>query len=71
MKVDYEEQYKRKKIKTEFGYALMWLFTIILICFFPMFLQMKVSLLHVLLSISAAVGLVIKLVKGVKMLKSK
>jgi hypothetical protein len=63
--IDYEKQHKIKKRNAEFGYALVWLFALLLVLFLPIWLQMGTSIFQFALAAGAVVGMIIKIYKGV------
>jgi hypothetical protein len=64
--IDYEKQHKIKKRNAEFGYALVWLFCLLLIIVLPMLLRIGTSLLQYILAAGAVVGIVFKIHQGIQ-----
>lgn len=69
--IDYEKQYKIKKRNAEFGYALVWIFALILIIVLPIWLERGASVFQIVLAAGAIIGIIIKIYKGIKLSKIK
>ncbi|MFW5761940.1 MAG: hypothetical protein ACOCXH_13280 [Cyclobacteriaceae bacterium] len=69
--IDYEKQYKIKKRNAEYGYALVWIFALILIIVLPIWLERGASVFQIVLAAGALIGIIIKIYKGIKLSKIK